>query len=287
MSRDVYDQFRAAQEAVAAQDELKRMKQREDELARLAAEAEIRREKEAAKIQKEGKIADARELMAPVNRGLIQILEAIKTHDPRINGARLRGLLVKEEVMGTDVISLPRPQHVRELDRYESYDMKTYMQLRWGDKFVLTPDEEAELEHPAGKGIMITLFGTPSPDSITAEDFELISLSTDPDKIRVINSELIPFPNSNQVEFKFKVFKSTVIATADFIQDHAIIMPLLARALSDPIRRYFRFKYASNRDFQYYEKTDYEGRIWDESSVDAYGERRFFDLGVGGGGYEG
>lgn len=270
MSKDIYDQFKAEREKLAREAESRRREelriQREAEDARIAAAEEARRKVEALKRGKEQKIAASRELMRPVNTKLLQILETIKRHDPGINNARISDIVTDEEVRGhgeREVIRrLVRGYPIEyEYDEYfGSYDVITYMQLRWGNKFDLTGREKRMIESPWGQGLIATLTGNKTPDKILYEDFELISLSTDAEAVKVVGESF-----------------SKHISIADFTQDSSIVIPHLAKALSDPIKRnnYSARYYAMGNSW--FKLCDSNGNKHDYTSVTSYGKRVFSD----------
>ncbi|MBI4098342.1 MAG: hypothetical protein HY426_04885 [Candidatus Levybacteria bacterium] len=266
MSRDIYDQFRAAQEALAAQkvaEQAERFrKEQEVLLAKTEQERQALERQEQERLERESKIARAKEQMAPVRARLIEILEAIKEHTPQIQASTVKKVIFDATV--------------DEYQRAKEFKERSYIQLAWGniiDPPVINYGRPDLSSHDLLGRVSDFLRGAPAlpPDISTyvrAEDFRLVTVSADPMTITVYPSE--------GTEGR--------VATDAFLSYNSSLMPLLAVALSNPIRRYLSYTHGRNyfyrdghvrwddSDFGF---TDERGVRWDISSVGRVGVRTF------------
>ncbi len=252
MSRDIYDQFRAAQEALAAKaaEEARRL----NEAAQRASAVEATRKAEVIKAANEKqrlrdeKIATQREALQPVAQQLQDILEAIKTHDPRIQAAKLKEVVTNTQILGTE--DDPR--------------LVFLYFLRWGNKFGTTPREDHQIAHPK-RGFVASMLGLATPPQIVGEDFQQIAVTANLTTVGPLGESAI------------------TLGTDDFVNDNSLIYDPLAQEVENPIRRYIAYKLGSYitggkgpriEHLEYY-LTDIHGKRWDSSSVTQSGKRAF------------
>ncbi len=248
MSRDIYDQFRAAQEALAvkAAEEARRL----NEAAQRAADVEAAKKAEVIRAANEKqrlrdeKVAAQRKELEPVAQQLQEILEAIKNHDPRIQAAREKDVALTTAIIGQ--IDDPRLLFV--------------LFLRWGNKFGLSPQEVHQLEHPK-KGLIAKYLGEETPDKIIGEDFQQVTVTLGVDWISTVSEHGL----------------APRLKTEDFIGDNSLVFPTLATAIEHPMSRFESFELFNNKysDTKHYQRRDRQGRGWDMSSVDLFGRREF------------
>ncbi len=251
MSRDIYDQFKAAQEAIAAQraEETRKLNEAAQRAAAIEAtrKAEVIRAASEKQRLRDEKIAAQKEKLEPVAQQLQAILEAIKLNDPRIQAAREKDVATATKIIGQ--IDDPRLIFI--------------LFLRWGNKFGLTPQEDYQLAHPK-KGLIARYLGEETPDRIIGEDFQQVTVSLGSERISAIS----------------EIGSHGSLETEGFIKDTSLIYPLLATAIENPMRRFeafnlFTSRYSGNT---YYLRKDRQGRSWDISSIDLYGRREFENL---------
>ncbi len=207
MSKDIYDQFRAAEEALRAQAEASKQQRirEKEERARLAAEERIRIEEYDRQQQeiKARKIAEARIPLEPVRAALVNILTAIKDNDPRIQNEREKGVYLGEEI----------------IDDKGTITIKDIVVLAWGNRLPSFPEENV-------KGAFIDGSGEAREgiDAHVGEDFSFLFIVADIGKTDI---------NSGT--------KSTIQTNA-IVDDYSVIMGSLALAISNPFRRFLAYR---------------------------------------------
>lgn len=266
MSRDIYDQFRASQERLAihqAEQEARRLREihEAEEVRRLAEETRLRESTEKdfkQRAERQAKIIRAQEKIPPITPRLREILQAIKDHDSTIKSSKIKGV-----------------NFTSQLTELESGEFKAYklLQLYWGESWS-SPQSEPKTSKLRYRlinrfnGGVGRIFDGPA-----IEDFSLVTLLIDEAEISIFGSE-----------------KSSL--TLDkFTKDESSIMPYLADAVSNPIRRYLRYSlngnwYNTGGTGGYHldlslSPTDRNGEVWDGTEVDNIGRRSFSSVDQG------
>ncbi len=248
MSKDIYERFKAAQEALAAQkaaeyvDYQRKIGEAETaEAVRRAAEAErVRREFERQKqsrLEREAKIVNAKEQMAPVREKLLEILEAIRQHDPVVQLSAVNRITFNTGINeGKD-------------GNFTENDM---IQFAWGNRIdppVVGRNSRTQnrslLDRIRSLGFFASLRQVMiEPD----EDFSLVTVAAN---ITTITA----YPSGHS------------IGTSMFLSSESSVLPLLAESLSNPIRRCFIYVEGLPMDIN--------GRVWAYTEVNEIGERLF------------
>ena len=265
MSKDIYDQFRASQERLAvqraeqrAEQEARRLREihEEEERWRLVEETRLRESAEKdlkQRAEREAKIIRAREKIRLVTPRLSEILQAIKDNDPTIKSSKIKGV-----------------KFTSQLTELESGELKAedLLQLYWGESWS-SPQSEPKSSELRYRLMKRFNGGSRIFDGPAIEDFSLVTLLIDEAEISVFGSE-----------------KSSL--TLDkFTKDESSIMPYLANAVSNPIRRYLRkyfsggYHYGGIGIFGRYRDlalgpTDINGVAWSGTEVDNIGRRSFW-----------
>lgn len=256
MSKDIYDRFKAAQEALAEQkaaeelDKLRRFRDAQhDQLAAERQARDLEREREyQERMRVKRLVAEKSGEIPPVRSELIDLLMAIKDHDTVIQAARFSGVT-------SDLKWQQLPS-----GEVEVFDL---IQLFWGHHFGSSFREAPPSNNPrAGKLDKFRRLFNPSESGLgVGEDFYLVSIAVKPTEISIYGSA-----------------NTYRIGTDAFISNNDEIMLSLGAAISDPIRRFFRYEIGRVGGFRpLYEPRmlDESGRVWDRVVVDSFGHLNF------------
>ncbi len=260
MSKDIYERFKSAQEALAAQkaaEELGKLRRlREAQYAELAAERQARNLKLEREYQERLRVmrlvAEKTREIPPVRSDLTDLLMAIKDHDPVIQATRFSG--VSSDLKWKQTTS----------GEVEVFDL---IQLFWGNHFGSSFRETLQPNNPgAGKlDKLRKLFNSSESGSGYSEDFYLVSIAVGPTEISTYGSGV-----------------PSAIGTDAFIRNNDEIMPSLVDAIQNPIRRFFRYGNGISGGIHPPSRTtgifDQYGKAWDRVEVDPLGRLNFMNV---------